>query len=173
MSYENLKSKFSNSSHKNLILLISFNLIYIIFNILDISIIEFFINIVFIYTVYSIILYGVFKYEYIHFSFLNEENISNIYYISHNHINSSIDYIRQGVFIENYTVSIKIIVFLYIFQFIGSRFCFVGSLLSIIDVITLYHYIKYSKRCLDAKNTFIRVVKKLVLDKLPKFQEKK
>lgn len=162
---------YSFSQHNKLIGIILIDLFYFVVYILKMNILQFTSYVFFIYTIFSIIKHSLLKYEYNHPCFIinQEEEMEKLINSCWFYLNSLVDLIKKGVFLENPVISLKIIVVLLVIRHIGSNFSFESSIVLILNLSSVI----YSKRCNDFKNTMLRVVRKIVLDKLPKYQERK
>jgi hypothetical protein len=164
---------FSNSfsQHKKLIAIMLIDLFYLVIYLTKMNILQFTTYVFFIYTIFSIIKHSLLDYEYNHPSILvnKEEEIEKIINSFYFYLNSLVDLIKKGVFLENPVFSLKIILVLLVISHIGSKFSFDSNIVLILNLSGII----YSKRCNDFKNTMLRVVRKIVLDNLPKYQERK
>lgn len=169
---DKLLSKFSKQE-KCLIYLLATNLFFLILYQFDLSFLSFLTQILLYFTLFSIVKNGILKSEQENCSCLKEENISKAYFNFDDKFNSSIDFIRKAMLIEDFTLTLKVIFSLTFINSLGKSFGSCVALLIFFDVYFVVDFLLKNEKLTEIRRKVFDFINKKVLEKIPKYKEKK
>lgn len=169
---EKLLSNFSKEE-KCLIYLLSTNIFFLILHQFDVSLLSFLTQILLYFTLFSIVKKGILKSEEENCSCLKEENISKAYFNFDDKFNSSIDFIRKAMLIEDFTLTLKVIFSLTLINTLAKSFGSCVALLIFFDVYFFVSFLLKNEKLSEIRRKSFEFISKKVLERIPKYKEKK
>jgi hypothetical protein len=102
-----------------------------------------------------------------------EENIQKLYCLLYDELNKYCDKLRNIILLNDYENLFKLVICLLFFITIGNMFSTLTIIILGINIYVLLQYKSFDEKLKDSYNLAMDMTKKLVIDKIPKYNDAK